>query len=122
MNNLISLSKHLLSKMSLHLNYGHEIKIDITTLKAQVDKDIPITVECFQTLTIKEAKTIGFCKWSDDNPKLMLIPGYLYNFLPKGLCVLSIDGESKIIGEETIDNDTRFGCLAWGIIIAEEVK
>ena len=115
MKNLICLSRHLLGKLSSHLNFGHEVKIDFEDLKKEVDKEIPISKESFYELNIEEAKNIGFSLWSDEQPNLYLIPGYLYKFLPEGMELISISGEKKIVGKDYIDNDTRFGCLAFGI-------
>lgn len=46
---------------------------------------------------------------------LYLIPIYLYGALPDGLEVVSISGKTKVVGKDHIDNDNRFGLLAYGL-------
>lgn len=65
-------------------------------------------------IDLETCKLLGFKRWSEDMPKLWLIPGYLYTIIPLGLKVRSIGGDERAwTGEE--DNDVRFGCLAYGI-------
>ena len=64
--------------------------------------------------TLSELKSLGAGKWSDDS-SLVLFPLWITPFLPDGLEVESIDGEKSIIGKDEIDNDIRFGCVAYGI-------
>ena len=67
-------------------------------------------------LTAEEAIELGFCKWSDENP-IYLIPLWLLPFLAEELEVGCIDDKpiSKRKKSE-LDNDNRFGCLAYGIM------
>ena len=69
-------------------------------------------------LTREEAIELRFMKW-DDESDLYLIPLYLLSFIPIGTKLTSIDGETVIYDGTNIDNDIRFGCLAWGIKIPE---
>lgn len=57
-------------------------------------------------------------KW-DDESDLYLIPLYLLSFIPIGTKLTSIDGETVIYDGTNIDNDIRFGCIAYGINIPE---
>lgn len=70
----------------------------------------------FEKLTIDEARELRFEKWSDESG-LWLIPLYLKPLLPSGLKVTAIDGEVLEVGKDKLDNDIRFGVLAYGIII-----
>lgn len=72
----------------------------------------------FSKLTREEAITLRFGKW-DDNSDLYLIPLYLLPIIPIGIELTCIDGEKVIYDGTNIDNDVRFGCLAWGIHISE---
>jgi hypothetical protein len=68
-------------------------------------------------LTEEEMKDLGFGVWDEDNP-MRLIPLWLLKFLPDQIETESIGGEKKILEKSTMDNDHRFGCLAYGIIPA----
>ncbi len=51
----------------------------------------------------------------------MLIPGYLYSFIPAGLDLYSISGEeTEYLDYTELDSDCRFGCLAYGIHMQEQ--
>jgi len=69
----------------------------------------------WNTLTDKDCKELGFKKWEEDNP-LRLIPIWLYKAIPVGLKLTSINEDEIIFNGSNIDTDTRFGCLAYGII------
>lgn len=73
-------------------------------------------INFLNSLTKEKAEELGFRKWSDEK-NLYLIPGVFYDFLPKGLKVESIMGEKKTVGTDYVDDDTRFGLLAYGIEI-----
>lgn len=116
MNNINALAVHLLSKAGNYVTYGEHLDFSVDDLITQVKTEIEITTYEFETLTIDEAKLCGFRKWSDDSPNLYLIPTWLYNFLPSGLKVESINGEKFTIDKPSdLDNDSRFGCLAYGV-------
>ena len=70
-------------------------------------------------LTIEEASLIGFTQWSEDDPSLYLIPAWLYPALPVGLQVIDIYGEESEFSPETHDDESRYGCLAYGINLVE---
>ncbi len=38
-----------------------------------------------------------------------------YDDLPDGIVLISISGDKKIKGKDSIDQDTRGGFLAWGL-------
>lgn len=73
----------------------------------------------FNELTPTQAYELGFRKW-DEEDNLYLIPLWLYKALPDGLEVTSIDGDKLIVGKDYLDNDIRFGVLAFGIKLKEE--
>ena len=54
-------------------------------------------------------------KW-DDSKKLWLLTPSEYAMLPDGFVLTCIDGEECTKGVDYIDNDTRFGHLAYGVI------
>ena len=58
-----------------------------------------------------------FRRWDTDSD-LYLIPIWLKPVIPSDLELTSIGGDKAFA--EDVDTDTRFGCLAWGIILKEE--
>lgn len=46
---------------------------------------------------------------------LWTIPLYLFKSLPEGLVITCISGELCTVGKGIIDDDNRFGCIAYGI-------
>jgi len=65
-------------------------------------------------LTSDQRDRLGFRLWSNDNP-IRLIQLWLLPFLADNIKATRIDGRS-IISKAEMDNDNRFGCLAYGII------
>lgn len=72
----------------------------------------------FNNITLEVAKAIGMQKWDDDSD-LYLFPYYLYTIIPIGLKVTSIFDE-ELVWTDHMDDDTRFGCLAFGLRIKED--
>lgn len=69
-------------------------------------------------LTREEAVELRFGKWAEGDD-LYLIPLYLLPIVPIGMELTSITGKKVIYNGLNIDNDTRFGCIAYGIHIPE---
>ena len=69
----------------------------------------------FNNITIDDAKNLRFIQRGN----LWLIPLYLLPILPDGLELTRIDGSKVIVGKDYIDNDIRYGCIAYGIEIKE---
>lgn len=94
-----------------------------------LDKDIRQSWEVFcnsikskdyidwKNITLQEARELRFCRW-DEESDLWLIPIWLYPFIPEDLELTSIGGDKGFV--PNIDTDTRFGCLAWGILLKED--
>lgn len=72
----------------------------------------------FSKLTKEEAVALRFRKW-DDESNLYLTPLYLLPIVPFGTELTSINGQTVIYDGTNVDNDIRFGCIAWGIKIPE---
>jgi hypothetical protein len=70
-------------------------------------------------LTEAEMRELGFGKWAEEDP-MFLIPLWLFPFLPDEVDCGSISGEKRILKKSEMDNDTRFGCLAYGVMPKEE--
>lgn len=73
----------------------------------------------FDNLTIEEAIELRFARWSEDQPDLYLIPLYLLPIIPIGTKLTTIGGEQLEYDGTNVDNDIRFGCIAYGITIKE---
>lgn len=65
-------------------------------------------------LSQNEMADLGFGRWEDGNP-MMLIPIWLYPFLAETFPYESIGGR-KGTNSADMDNDQRFGMLAYGVI------
>lgn len=73
----------------------------------------------FLNMTVKELEEYGFIKWSKGSNPIMLIPLYLMSAFKEGTELTCIDGTKAIVGKDYIDNDTRVGCIAYGIYAKE---
>lgn len=68
-------------------------------------------------LTAEQMTDLGFAPWSKDTP-MRLIPLWLLPFLVDVVECRSIDGNTLRILRQDMDNDHRFGCLAYGVFPA----
>jgi len=66
-------------------------------------------------LTEDQMVDLGFKRWSHETP-MWLIPLWLFPFLADRVAVEAIDGEKLTLDKSSMDNDSRFGCLAYGVI------
>lgn len=68
--------------------------------------------------------SLGFARWSDEKDEegrvLYLIPLYLLPLIPEGTIVKDINGNIIEYNGFNIDNDTRAGLLAYGILVKED--
>lgn len=71
-------------------------------------------------LTAAECESLGFCGWSKENP-IRLIPLWLFPFLAGDVKTTTIDGEA-VLCKADMDNDHRFGCLAYGVIPCDVLR
>lgn len=119
----------LVSEMASLIQYNWEDSFRITKLntcvqgiKAIIERDSGSPDVDITELTFNQAVELGFRPW--DESGLMLIPLYLFEFLKPGTEVIDIFGENEILTEnyrEEVDDDHRFGCLAFGIKIEPEI-
>jgi hypothetical protein len=65
-------------------------------------------------LTSAEMDDLGFGVWSDENP-MRLIPLWLLPFLTDEIECECINGEKSVLKKVDMDNDARFGCIAYGV-------
>jgi hypothetical protein len=80
----------------------------------------PVTLEDWnlcRLLTTEQLMDRGFGHFKDN---LVLASGAWHAKLPVGLELESISGKKAVVGTDEIDDDTRFGVLAYGIRAAKE--
>lgn len=66
-------------------------------------------------LSFNEVLQLGFGRWSEES-SLMLIPLWLMPFLTESFEGGSINDETpRMLVTNELDNDHRFGCLAYGV-------
>lgn len=66
-------------------------------------------------LTEPEMSDLGFGFWQAGNP-MRLIPLWLYPFLAEEFPTECIDGETALMKKSELNTDSRFGCLAYGVL------
>ncbi len=109
-----AIRNYMVTRIAEIINYDWGAEFSYEQAKEVPDKIVDSygTVDITQ-LTDEQMEELGFGKWSDKTP-IRLIPLWLYPFLPEEIEIQSIGGESKL-KKEDMDNDHRFGCLAYGI-------
>ena len=70
-------------------------------------------------LTRDEAYELRFKLWREDQPDLYLVPLYILPILPIGTELTCINGDKVVYDGSNVDNDIRYGCIAYGIEIKE---
>ena len=99
------------------LSYVWDKEEDATERKEVLD-DFYASLRKFidwDNLTFKDAHELHLSPWDDETmPGLRLIPIWLYPIIPDNLELTCIDG-TKITKAQGIDDDVRFGCIAYGI-------
>lgn len=72
------------------------------------------------TMAPATLKQMGCCPWDEPDAKgqvLWLLPGEWYDFVPEGFPLTCIDGTTEPFKRGETDDDTRFGCLAYGVMV-----
>lgn len=76
-----------------------------------------IDVSKLPSLPAETLKAMGFAKWDEPDANgnvLWLYPGEWYDHIPEGHPVTCINGETSPWRRGEMDDDTRFGMLAYG--------
>lgn len=95
-----------------------ELKNAFDTFYKSLQKESNKPLIDISKMTIETAKEMGFGKW-DENSDLYLFPLWFMPLIPIGTEVTSIFGEKIIYDGTNLDNDIRFGCIAYGIELKE---
>jgi len=98
---------------SLVTNLVHEYPIDpdrILRLTSQLKEELyPLD---FSEFTEEELKILGFAYFDKD---LLVAPKWVFPYMKEGQTLTSISGSKVVVGKDYIDDDTRFGRIAYGI-------
>ena len=94
-------------------------RLDLEQIE-NIIKDDSLTIDP-TTFTEQELVNLGFSVWSDDAlGKLYLIPAWMYNFLLDGVEFTDINLVNEVFKKGETDRDTRYGCLAFGVVIGKK--
>jgi hypothetical protein len=110
---------------------GPDEEVHITTPQFERDPGqpepaaAPTDWEALRTMTRIELKELGCGTWNDpkepddefDGKVLMLFPGEWYQSIPAGYVVTDIFNEDEEFVRGQTDDDIRFGCLSYGILV-----
>ena len=66
----------------------------------------------FINISEKVLHLCGFFNWDKEHKDYRLIPLWIFEFIPSGTELLSIDGKTVKMSPD-LDNDIRFGCVAF---------
>lgn len=114
---IMAITLNNISQITQYKNWSNDCKSEkLEEVLEEMSKVMKSKID-FNDITVEDAKLLRFRKWKGN---LYLIPLYLLSALPDGLVVYSILGDKKIIGKDYIDNDIRFGCIAYGIKIGRD--
>lgn len=87
-------------------------------------RSAPTPFETVNQLDYSTLRSLGCEPWDDpdaDGNVLLLFPGEWYSMIPDGFNIVSISGKSeKFISGDT-DDDIRFGCLSYGILVKKPI-
>lgn len=99
-----------------YLNWSNDFAAQqLRELPGKLMKDPDFKPLDLSELTSEQMDDLGFGKWDEGNP-LRLIPVWLFPFLPDEVNCGSIDWDApSIIKKVDMDNDSRCGCLAYGV-------
>lgn len=74
-------------------------------------------------IPLSTLKKLGFKGWDEvpeGEPTLWLVPLWMVPCLPDGLELTSINDEKIVVGRDALDDDERFGCVSYGVLLRDE--
>ena len=119
-----SIRNHMLSTAAQCWSYNWNTEFQASELKSAATRcHTQIGRVDISGFTAADCADFGFGLWSEETG-LRLIPLWLFSFIENGVELTSINGEKKVVSSsyndrecpDYIDNDVRFGCVAWGIV------
>jgi len=118
-------TKQIIEKLGL--NPGDQLNITTPQFKRNDGKQPVLEVgdwEMVRNLPATTLLELGCRPWEKNSSGtvLMLLPGEWFNFLPEGVQVEGIFGNVKAFSQETSDDDIRFGVLAYGFRVEDDLE
>lgn len=115
-------------KSAIGLQDGEALEV-ITPQFERVDEIKVVAIDPkidFANLHLKddaELKSLGCGVWDDDyKGTTWIFPREWYAFIPEGLSVIDINGETEQFKAGVTDDDYRFGCLSFGFYKSKKYK
>lgn len=71
-----------------------------------------LTMHMLQTVPLDRLYAEGFRNWDGD---MILLPAWALAHMQPGETLTRIDGSPAVVGQDAIDDDTRGGCIAYGV-------
>lgn len=113
----IEAGKHMVYSSSWSADF---CRTRLEELRDEIIKELGLV--SFECLTGEELRDLGFGKW-DEADSILLIPIWLYPFIAPGQKLWCFGGKPILVREDYtnpdaegyIDNDQRFGYLAYGV-------
>lgn len=94
------------------------------TSKMNKVRPAPTPFEKVRQLDYGALRSIGCEPWDEpdaDGNVLLLFPGEWYEMIPDGFEIVDISGRTEQFVSGDTDNDIRFGCLAYGILVKKPI-
>ena len=110
------------NKMAECVTYGWSSDFIVSEIKGFPDK--LKSMDGYESinpnnLTKSQLFELGGKGWGEDLPNLVLIPIWMLPHLPEEFKGASFSGEEVTLKTSELDNDHRFGCLAYGVILED---
>jgi len=70
-----------------------------------------ITTSQLRDIPLDQLYDLGFGNWDSD---LLLLPLWALDLISPGETLTCISGQQAVVGQDSIDDDVRGGCVAWG--------
>jgi hypothetical protein len=71
-----------------------------------------LTVNMLQLISLEHLYAEGFRNWDGD---MILLPLWALPHMQEGETLKCIDGTMAVVGTDHIDDETRGGCIAYGV-------
>lgn len=96
----------------------------VRTSKMTKVRPAPTPFEKVRQLDYGALRSIGCEPWDEpdaDGNVLLLFPGEWYEMIPDGFEIVNISGNKEKFVSGDTDDDIRFGCLSYGILVKKIV-
>ena len=111
-------NKNLIDFENLTVEEASELRFGRWMSDEDIDEDIAGLRRDLANGKLSKSSAEKKIKNLENMRNLWLIPLWLYPLIPDGMKLTDIFGEDMVF-DEKLDNDTRFGCVAYSIHIKE---